>query len=168
MAKLGADEKVPKGVKSRVWRRERVILEFGTQRYIVEPATAERTLLFKDLFDDLFAGVQGFEDKEEVTADDAKSAFESLVDAPYRLLKVLVPDLEEEDVKTAPWPQIWHNFQVLIELNGLKWAQELAKEYLLPLLPSLLRLGLVALQARVEGEKKAREMEAEASGETSG
>lgn len=176
MAKIASGDKVPAGAKSKIWRPDKVALSFGSQNYLVEPAPYARVLQFQDLVEPLLqgfatpsaplvpdgekeeqeAGEEGQEATEEQKAREEANAavgafknwLDAVVAAPYPLFQILVPDLEEEDVKACSWPQLWHNFEALIELNGLSWGPKLLKEYLAPFVPQLLGLTLKIVAAR--------------------
>lgn len=90
-----------------------------------------------------------------------RDVLETIVSTPYPALKVLVPDLKEEDVKGASLPNLKFVFDILVEVNGVAWFERLIKNSLAPLQP-------VILEMLVEGIKGALGNTTSTSKETSG
>lgn len=92
---------------------------------------------------------------------------EQIIKTPHLLLKPLIPDLKEEDAKAMSVPQIKFVFEMLVDVNGLKWFEAFAKNLIEPLLPRILEAGVGALSGTLtDSTMTQEEPEAEGPGET--
>jgi hypothetical protein len=108
--------------------------------------------------------IESFETMEEaqdfVDAHDSDSEFEirptgietkdflaKLTESPYLVLKPLIPDLQLEDIQAAPVPQIEYVIGLLVDINGMKWFEGMVKNFLEPLLPTVIQATAGALKA---------------------
>jgi len=66
-----------------------------------------------------------------------KEFFSNLAEAPYHLLKLLIPDLTEEDADSISLPQLMWLVDLLIEVNGIEWFKSVLKNLGTPLLKEM-------------------------------
>jgi hypothetical protein len=74
-----------------------------------------------------------------------RDLLEKVVEGPYLILKPMIPDLNEEDVRNSPMGEIEFVIGLLVEINGMKWFQAMVKNFLEPLLPTLIQNTAEAL-----------------------
>lgn len=74
-----------------------------------------------------------------------RDILEKIVEGPYLVLKPMIPELKQEDVANAPMGQIEFVIGLLVEVNGMKWFKVMVKNFLEPLLPTLIESTAGAL-----------------------
>lgn len=81
----------------------------------------------------------------DVSSTSTQDFLAQVVATPYHLLKPLIPDLKEEDVANAPVAQIEFIIRLLVEVNGVKWFEQMLKNLVEPLLPTILEAVVSAI-----------------------
>jgi len=74
----------------------------------------------------------------------------AILDAPYPALRVLIPDLEEGDVRKSSIPNLKFVLELLVEVNGVEWFEEFVRNSIGPLLPELVTLMTEAAKASLQ------------------
>lgn len=74
----------------------------------------------------------------------------AILDAPYPALRVLIPDLDEGDVRKSSIPNLKFVLELLVEVNGVEWFEEFVKNSIGPLLPELVTLMTEAAKASLQ------------------
>ena len=60
-----------------------------------------------------------------------------IAEAPFPLLSVVIPDLTEGDADLITFPLLTHIFEVVVEVNGLNWFQDIVGNLVRPMLDSV-------------------------------
>lgn len=112
------------------------VLGFSDRYYIVN-GTGEREGPFS--YEDAQSQLEDRGDDAKIESDDfdISTILGALVEIPYHLLKIMIPELSEEDCKDLTYPELTFLIDLLIEINGLRWFQAVAKNLGEPLIQQL-------------------------------
>jgi len=123
--------------------------QLGSGYVVVNSETGEK---ISDEFEDAtsadeFLSEQDNADELEVQTVGVKprDILEKIIEGPYLVLKPMIPDLKQEDIANAPMGQIEFVIGLLVEINGMKWFRAMVKNFLEPLLPTLIENTAEAL-----------------------
>lgn len=125
----------------RVWTPTEYAVDIGNNEYIIAPQPIERFIEFSDVVSGLSGQIESLGDQDGLDA-----VLGVIINTPYPALKVLIPDLQEEDLKLVSLPQLKFIFDLLVEVNGVEWLQSFVKNSLGPLLPKLVTSALAGVQ----------------------
>ncbi|MBD3260298.1 MAG: hypothetical protein GF334_01250 [Candidatus Altiarchaeales archaeon] len=67
-----------------------------------------------------------------------RKILEKLVATPYKPLSIVIPELQQDDIAQASFPELMFLLDLVIEVNGLKLFQSFLKKTITPLIPKLL------------------------------
>lgn len=97
-----------------------------------------------------------------------KEFFANLAEAPYHLLKLLIPELTEEDADSISLPQLMWLVDLLIEVNGIEWFKAVLKNLGTPLLremgEAMIDTATAATRRRSALQKLASSTETDSTG----
>ncbi len=74
----------------------------------------------------------------------------ALVSTPYPPLKVLVPELKEEDCRQASLPNLKFVFDLIMKVNGLAWFENFVKNSLAPVLPEIIAVVVSSIKGALK------------------
>jgi hypothetical protein len=85
----------------------------------------------------------------EPVTPDASEILQAIVHAPFPIMKVLIPELVEDDVLEAPPRNLEHVIRLLLDLNGTEWFEAVVKKFVAPMLPRVLESAIGAATASI-------------------
>lgn len=159
----------------RIFDPEIVTVTFGGKDYDISPQPIQRVIEFQQAIEDLLDGLSGFSTKyyvidqggakagpydSETEANDVaeetdivaeerpgvKDFLGAVVSSPYYAFKVVVPELDEEDVRKSSFPELKNALDVVVEVNGIGWLESFLKKTISPMVPEI--MGIIINTAR--------------------
>jgi len=151
----------------RVFTPEIYTISLGGQEYDVAPQPISRIIEFQAVVEELTDQLTGLERQYYITngnGQDVSGPFETraeaegllgegqeirgegagvgdflkiIVESPYHALKVVIPEVKEDDVKQANFPELKNALNVIVEVNGIEWLENFVKKTILPILPEI-------------------------------
>jgi len=142
--------------RKKIWRPETVIITVGGVEYEVRPQPLRRYLVFEEELKSIVDYFAESDAPKPDWMDEGASVLGVGFDILYRILNLVIPDLEREHLLDAPEPEIEHALKVCIDINGGKWAKALIENFFAPLMPALQSVLAQGILARA-GETSAGE-----------
>lgn len=116
--------------------------DFGKRHYVVEldpdgQEVGRQGPLHIDDAEAALAEMNGNPTRIESDPFDMSALVDGVLQMPYGIMKLLIPDLEESDCEQLSAPELTWLTNLLIEVNGLDWFRAVVKNLGEPLLAEL-------------------------------
>lgn len=120
--------------------------DFGQRHYVVkykvgddgqEEVISRDGPLYDDQAQELLGQANGSLARIESDPIELSGILNAIVAAPHAVLQIVIPDLEEEDCRELSVPELTWLTEILIEVNGLDWLRDVAKNLGGPLLQEI-------------------------------